>query len=159
MALRADDVRARVAAEWAPFWSAVTAAADVLERPPSAGWTAKEMLAHVAFWDEAVVPVVVTMLRGETLPAGWSFGSGDLGLAGGVWPPADVHNAREAAWARTRSPAEVVDRCESAHRQLVDLLATVTDDEVHQHLGYFQGLGSHYGEHLGDLEPGGTSLP
>ena len=152
MALGADDIRSRVEATWTPFRSAVTAAADALDQPTPAGWMAKEMLAHVAFWDEAVVPVVMTMFRGEPLPAGWSFGSGDLGLGEGAWPQRDVHNAREAAWARMRSPAEVVERCDRAHRQLVDLLATVSDEEVVEHLGYFEGLGSHYGEHLSELD-------
>ena len=142
---RADGVRARVEAAWAPFRAAV---ADRLDEPTGAGWTAKEMLAHVAFWDEAVVPVVATMFRGEELPAGWSFGSGDLGLADDVWPAPDVHNAREAAWARARSPAEVLDRADRAHAGLVALIETLSDDEVAAHLDYFEDFGSHYREHL-----------
>ena len=43
---RADGIRARVEEAWAPFRAA---AADRLEAPTAAGWTAKEMLAHVAF--------------------------------------------------------------------------------------------------------------
>lgn len=130
-------------AAWAPFRAAAAAMGDALDTPTPAGWTAKEMLAHVAFWDEAVVPIVVTMFRGEELPADWAFGSGDLGLANGTWPEADVHNAREATWARARSSPEVIERCDRAHGQLVALLATVTDDEVVRHLDYFSDLGSH----------------
>ena len=127
---------------------------DALDEPTGSGWTAKEMLAHVAFWDEAVVPVVVTMFRGEELPDGWAFGSGDLGLVKGNWPDADVHNAREATWARGRSATEVIERCDRAHSQLVALLATVTDDEFVSHLDYFLDLGSHYAEHLQELRRG-----
>jgi hypothetical protein len=148
--VRARDIRARVDAAWRPFRSAMAAMGEGLDQPRPGGWTAKEMLAHVAFWDEAVVPVVVTMFRGEALPSGWAFGSGDLGLGGG-WPEADVHNAREAAWARGRPAAEVVARCDRAHAQLVALLETLTDDEVAAHLGYFSDLGRHYEEHLADL--------
>ena len=43
---RADGIRSRVEAAWAPFRAA---GADRLEEPTAAGWTAKEMLAHVAF--------------------------------------------------------------------------------------------------------------
>jgi len=151
---KASDIQARVDSAWAPFRAAVTAMKDALEEPTGSGWTAKEMLAHVAFWDEAVVPVVVSMFRGGELPAGWAFGSGDLGLVEGIWPGADVHNAREATWARGRSPTEVIERCDRAHSQLVALLATVTDDEFVSHLDYFLGLGSHYVEHLQELKRG-----
>lgn len=126
--------------------------ADRLDEPTVAGWSVKEMLAHVAFWDEAVLPVVVTMFRGEKLPPDWAFGSGDLGVGEGGWPPADVHNAREAAWARSRTSAEVIARCDRAHAQLIALLETLRDEEVTDHFDYFSGLGSHYGEHLGELQ-------
>lgn len=109
------------------------------------------MLAHVAFWDEAVVPVVVTLFRGDPTPAGWSFGSGDLALAGVDWPLADVHNAREAASARVRPAAEVRDRCDRARAQLVALLATLTDEEVAEHAEYFAPLGAHYEHHAPEL--------
>ncbi len=145
---RAYGIRARVEGAWAPFRAVV---ADRIDEATCAGWTAKEMLAHVAFWDEAVVPVVVTMFRGEELPAGWSFGSGDLGLEDGEWPVPDVHNAREAAWARARTPKEVIDRADRAHAGLVALIGTLADDEVAAHLDYFERLGSHYHEHLREL--------
>jgi hypothetical protein len=151
MAAQASDIRARVDAAWFPFWAAVAALGHALEEPTPGAWPAKEMLAHIAFWDEAVIPVVVRMFRGEELPAGWAFGSGDLGLPEGTWPEADVHNAREATWARGRSSADVIERCDRAHAQLVALLATVTDDEVASHLDYFSDLGNHYVEHLQEL--------
>lgn len=112
MGERAEAIRARLEVTWGPFRAAV---ADRLDQPTPAGWTAKEMLAHVAFWDEAVVPVVVTMLRGQQLPPGSSFGSGDFGLAGDEWPVRDVHNAREAVWARSRPAAEVLERADRAY--------------------------------------------
>ncbi len=122
-----------------------------LNAPTCAGWTGKEMLAHVAFWDEAVVPAVVTMFRGQNLPPDWAFGSGDLGLGDGEWPAADVHNAREAAWARTRPLTDVIERCDRAHHRLAALLKSVTDGEYADHAGYFAGLGAHYDEHLAEL--------
>lgn len=151
VAAMVSDLRARVDSAWAPFRAAIAAMSDALDEPTGGGWTGKEMLAHVAFWDEAVVPVVVSMFRNEELPAGWAFGSGDLGLVEGTWPEADVHKAREATWARGRSATEVIERCDRAHSQLVALLATVTDDEIVSHLEYFLDLGSHYVEHLHEL--------
>jgi len=154
VAAKASDLRARVDSAWAPFRAAIAAMSDALDEPTGGGWTAKEMLAHIAFWDEAVVPVVVRMFRAEELPAGWAFGSGDLGLVEGAWPEADVHNAREATWARSRSATEVIERCDRAHRQLVALLATVNDDELVSHLDYFSDLAIHYVEHLHELGGG-----
>jgi hypothetical protein len=147
----ANDILARVAAAWEPFWAAVTERRNAMDEKTPAGWSGKEMLAHIAFWDEAVVPVVVTMFRGASLPSGWAFGSGDLGLHSGQWPSADVHNARESAWARGRSAPEVLERCDRAHRQLVTLLHTVTDQEAVEHRDYFRTLGTHYQEHLVDV--------
>ena len=148
MGERAEVILARLEDAWLPFRAA---AAGRFEEPSAAGWTAKEMVAHVAFWDEAVVPVVVTVFRGQQLPPGWTFGSGDLGLTDGVWPAADVHNAREAAWARARTAEEVMERADRAHVGLVELLATLTDDEDVAHVDYFENLGSHYREHLQEL--------
>jgi hypothetical protein len=122
-----------------------------LERTTSAGWTAKEMLAHVAFWEEAVEGAVRGIFRGEsTIFESYTFGSGYV--PSGDWPRADEHNAREAAWARTQPPAAVLARWERAHASMVAFLATVTDDEIRAHERYFSDLGGHYETHLPELE-------
>ena len=137
-----------------PFRDAVDRAD--LDAPTSAGWTAKEMVAHVAFWKEASVGVVHNLFRGEPDPA-VAFGSGYE--PGDEWPVADVHNAREAAWARTQDAAAVVERLDRAHRLQCEALATVTDDERAAHAEYFDVLGDHEREHLAELaerpDPGG----
>jgi hypothetical protein len=123
---------------------------DGLERPTSAGWTAKEMLAHVAFWNEAAVPVITYLFRGVPMPPNWEFGSGVYESQD--WPAADVHNAREAAWARNRRPAEVLERCEAAHAKLIAALETVTDAEAEAQAAYFADLPEHLVKHLPELE-------
>ena len=130
-----------------PFRDAV-ASAD-LDATTSAGWTVKEMVAHVAFWKEASVGVVCNVFRGEAEPA-VAFGSGYE--PGDEWPAADVHNAREAAWARTQDAAAVVERLDRAHRLQCETLATVTDAERAEHAEYFDHLGDHEREHLAELE-------
>jgi len=95
---------------------------------------------------------VVGMFRREALPDGWTFGSGYQPADGQAWPTADEHNAREAAWARRQSSREVLARFESAHDQLLAILATVTEQEACDHGGYFSGLGSHYAEHQPELD-------
>jgi hypothetical protein len=61
MAEAADGLVAELGDAWAPFADSVAALADEdWDRRTAAGWTVKEMLAHVAFWDEAAVPVTST---------------------------------------------------------------------------------------------------
>ena len=150
MTRRGDSLLSRVDADWRPLAEAVKALDPrQLTAPLPSGWIAAEMLAHVAFWDEAVVPVVTTMFRGGALPQGWAFGSGYE--PAGAWPPPEVHNAREAAWARTIALKTVLARLASAHAQLEDLLVTVTDAEGLAKAGYFDGISAHYREHLPEL--------
>jgi hypothetical protein len=121
-----------------------------LEEATPSGWTAKEMLSHIAFWDEAVVAYVPMAFRVQPLPQGWRFSSGYA--PGESWPAAGVHNAREAAWARNRTPDEVVARCDAAHAACAALLATVTDEEAREQADYFRHHLRHYAEHLAELE-------
>jgi hypothetical protein len=122
-----------------------------LEQPLGGGWTAKEMLAHCAFWEECGTPVIRYMLRGEAIPDPWQFGSGPFVQAEhGGWPGADVHNAREAAWARDRTAADVLVRWDTAHAGLMDTLATVTDAEAAANPYYGENAG-HLREHYDEL--------
>jgi hypothetical protein len=147
---RAQRVLDRIETAWRPLREAADRLGPGrLDEPTSAGWTAKEMLAHVAFWEEAVFGVVTGMFRGLEMPAGWAFGSGFV--PGDEWPPAEVHNARESAWAREQTVHEVLARWDAAHEQLLAVVASVTDDEVAEHADYFERLGDHYEEHLPEL--------
>ena len=140
----ADEIRTRIEGAWRAFRAAIDTVD--LEAPTRAGWTAKEMLAHVAFWMETVPPYVTGAFRGDpsafsiTFPSGYVAGEGD-------WPHADVHNAREAAWARDRAAAEVMGRAERAHDELRAFLTTVTDDEVAANAAYFAEVADHLEEH------------
>jgi hypothetical protein len=141
-----------IEASYAPFRDAVERIAAVgLDRVTPAGWTVKEMVAHVAFWQEAVRPVVETMLRGGEPPAGgYVFGSGYR--PAGAWPDADEHNAREASWAREQPAGTVLDRLDRAHDDLLAVAGSVSDDERLAHAAYFAGVIDHFREHLVELE-------
>ena len=149
---RTEAILEELETAWRPIRDAARRLGEErLESRTSAGWTAKELLAHVAFWDEAVLGVVVGMFRGEPLPDGWTFGSGYLPGDDG-WPPADVHNAREASWAQTRTASEVLARLDRAHDEMVAVVSTVTDQEALEHRDYFDRLPRHYVEHLPELQ-------
>lgn len=120
-----------------------------------AGWTAKEMLGHMGFWMEACEPVVESMFRGKDLPEGWAFGSGYMhGEDDGPWPRADVHNTREAEWARDRAIAEVIDRLDRAHAKALELARSLSDGELRddRFREHFHGKAGHYDEHRAELE-------
>lgn len=143
-----------VAARWDPLREAAHRLGPAgLERKTSAGWSAKEMLAHVAFWEEAAIFVIEHMLRGKPEPSSWPFPSGyDPFAVAEDWPRDDVHNAREAAWARTQTGEAVIDRLDRAHAELLDLLRTVTEDELAASR-YYDEIHEHFVEHLMELEP------
>jgi hypothetical protein len=75
-----------------------------------------------------------------TFPSGYVAGEGD-------WPDADVHNAREAAWARDQSNDAVVERADQAYDAVRTFLASVTDDEADAHAAYFAEIANHLDEH------------
>ena len=143
---------------WRRFRAAVERLGpDELERVTPAGWTAKEMLAHIAFWEETVTPVIVGRLRGGPDDAfeGW-YGGDELGLTrNGPWPVSEVHNAREAAWARSRGATDVLARLDRAHRRLVELVTSLSEREWNDHR-YSDKIANatwrHYAEHLPELE-------
>jgi hypothetical protein len=117
------------------------------------------MLAHVAFWEEAGVPVILYMNRGKAIPDPWQFGSGPFYQAEhpGGWPAADVHNAREAAWGRGQTVEAVLARLDRAHASLLEALATVTDDEAARDASYLGEIAAHLREHRAELESPGDA--
>ena len=150
----ADDLRTRVDEAWTSFRGALDGSDPDATTP--AGWSVKEMLAHIAFWMETVPPFVSGAFRGDvsafetTFPSGYEPGDGE-------WPAADVHNAREAAWAREQPYDVVLDRADRAHDRLGQFLATVTDEEAATHAAYFADVDGHLDAHrLQELDPGTT---
>jgi len=118
-----------------------------------AGWTVKEMLAHVAFWSETVEAIVVGRLREEPISEADWYGGDDLAVTG-AWPSPDVHNAREAAWARSRSARDVLARLDAAHRRAVEVAAGLSDREMADDRFTSQVREEtidHYTEHLAEL--------
>jgi len=130
---------------------------DGLDRPLSPHWTVKEMLAHLAFWEETSVPVIQTMYRGgPEIPVEQWYGGDDLELAPDApWPDADTHNAREARWARTRSASEVLERLAQARQKLIAMITTITDEEASGPIGQQwsgEAICRHVDQHLAKIK-------
>jgi len=123
-----------------------------LDEKTSSDWTVKEMLAHVAFWEEAPIGFITGMVRRRQLPEGWRFGSGYLPDPNAPWPRDFVHNAREAEWARSQTAEQVLARWDKAHKELLEFLAGVTDRETADQPAYFKEISDHFSEHLPELQ-------
>ena len=99
----ADEARERIEREWEPLREAVDRlSAGGMETPTTPGWNGRQSVAHVAFWDEAAYGFMLLTYYNEPLPGGWTFGSGWL-PGDEPWPHFEVHNRREAEWARDRT--------------------------------------------------------
>ena len=125
---------------WRPFRRAV---ARVGLRPlrdkTAAGWTAKALLGHLAFWLEALE---------EALPER---------LAGRRGPIRDVQaeNDRETAAADARAAHEVVKRLDDAYRKVVETVSALPPDEDLHFMAIRLIAGESYGhfaEHLPEIE-------
>lgn len=145
----ADELREEIA-EAAAAFSAALEPQD-LESTTTAGWTVKEMVAHVAFWLETTPPFVSGAFRGDVTAFDVTFPSGYAAPDDGSWPAADVHNAREAAWARQQTAEAVTSRLEEAIGNLQTFLLSVTDTEAVQHADYYRDIASHLDAHRKEL--------
>lgn len=144
----------RVESAWKPFRAAVDqVGVDGLGQPTEAGWTAKEMLGHVAFWLEAFEYVLEAMLRGGETRPGYGFGSGYWPSDDEDWPHFDVHNAREAAWAREQPPEVVLARLDAARDRHRELLESLTEAELanEDFTGLIGREAGHLEEHLPEI--------
>ena len=116
---------------WRQFRAAVhNLSAAQMESPTRAGWTAKEMIGHLGFWLEAAEGVVVAMFRGQPMREDFAFTSGYVPDPDAPWPIADVHNAREAAWAKPLPASEVVARLDAGHEVLIALFESLDEREL-----------------------------
>jgi len=80
-----------------------------------AGWTLKEMVGHLAYWEDTVPPFVESMRTGAARES-----------AGTV----DEQNAKAAASVKDLSREEVLKRFQDAHARVTELVRSLTDDEL-----------------------------
>jgi hypothetical protein len=105
-----------------------------------AGWTLKEMVGHLAYWESTVAPFVTSNRTGAP----------QAGPAGTV----DEQNATAASAARSLSRDEVLQRWEEAHTGVIQIVRSFSDDELADER-IIEKLAcetyDHYPHHYGDL--------
>jgi hypothetical protein len=108
------------------------------EKLPS-GWTLKEMVGHLAYW-ESTIPAFVAAVRSGTPPDG-----GD---------DADALNARAAAVARGLSRDGVLCRWDDAHSEMLEVARNLSDAELEDASlmqKFEEDTHGHYPNHYADL--------
>jgi hypothetical protein len=104
-----------------------------------AGWTLKEMVGHLAYWEDTVAPFVESLRSGVVQES-----------AGSV----DEQNARAAADAKGLSRDDMLTRLESAHGRVIEIVRSLNDDELADER-VIEKLEcetyGHYPEHFADL--------
>jgi hypothetical protein len=103
-----------------------------------AGWTLKEMVGHLAYWESTIPAFVDSLRRGTTRE------DGDV----------DAQNARAAAEVRGLLPDEVLRRWDDAHSEMLEVARSLTDAERADDafMKKFEGeTYGHYPDHYGDL--------
>jgi hypothetical protein len=104
-----------------------------------AGWTLKEMVGHLAYWEDTVPPFVESIRTGATRES-----------AGSV----DEQNTRAAAAAKVLSRDDVLKQLESAHVRVVKLVRSLAEDELADGSIIEKLAGDtyeHYPDHYADL--------
>ena len=126
---------------WRPFRRAVARVGwGKLADTTSAGWTAKAMLSHIAYWLESLDRSLPYRLKGERGPV----------------PDVQKENDREQAAADARSAEETVKRLDDAYAKLVKVVEALPADEDLHFMAIRLIAGESYGhfaEHVTELQP------
>lgn len=120
-----------------------------MTRPATIGggdWSAKDLLGHVAFWEE---------LAAETLAA-WREGRSPsmARLVGGAWDGVDKLNARNQVRTAAETLARVRERAGAARAALLEAIGGLSDTDWRAEVGRADGTPTTLGERLGSVTGG-----
>ena len=137
---RPTDLLERMREGWRPFRRAVARVGlQPLGNRTTAGWTAKALLSHLAFWLEVLEEALPERLAGRRGPI----------------RNVQAENEREIAAADARAAHEVVKRLDDAYKKVVDIVqALPPDEDVHFTAVLALAVRSygHLAEHLPEIE-------
>jgi DinB family protein len=120
-----------------------------------AGWTYRDLIAHVAAWEDLTARRLRALRTAGRLP-----GPGDeaaLGVA--AFRDADDFNARVVSSHRLVGAEALHDELDTAHRSLRSELEQLPDERLHEHDGMVIGMVAgntygHYAEHAAEISVG-----
>lgn len=132
----------RLGKAWAALKESYNGLSDWQLTEPSVteNWSAKDILAHVTTWEEEALKYLPLILRGDRPPR-YSI------MYGGI----DAFNAQRTEQKRDLSLPAVLQQLEETHRQLIDYVQTVAEEQFTQETRFRRRLRldtySHYAEH------------
>jgi hypothetical protein len=137
----AAELRERTERSWQAWKSATEGiSAARMTEPVTGHWTVKDLLGHVAFWEDWVIGHCQRILAGEPEP------DDEARL--------DAINQRQVAESTSASVADQLRYRDEAHARLAAFLTTLRDDEP-QFPRLVQALEwetyKHYDEHTGEV--------
>ncbi|MEA2661761.1 MAG: hypothetical protein QOH08_1333 [Chloroflexota bacterium] len=147
------ELLARVDDAWRPFRGADRGVGRArMNEETGAGWTFRDLLAHVAAWHDLTTRRLRTFRETGTFP-----GPGDevaLGLP--AFRDADDFNARVMASHRLVGAEALVDELDTAFRSLRAELAKLNDEQIHANTDWVITIVAgntygHYAEHATEL--------
>ena len=108
----------KIEREWNAFLSIIEGLSDeALSEPNTLGeWSVRDLLAHIATWDEEAVKALPVILDGKSPPKYTRYG--------GI----NAFNEQEQERKRPLSLSQVKQEMRDAHQQLVKFLESVPDD-------------------------------
>jgi hypothetical protein len=131
----------RIREGWRPLRRALTrVGTQPLDAKTASGWTGKAMVAHLAYWLEALQEALPERLAGRR----------------GRIRDAQAENDRVEAEAATQPAHAIVKRLDDAHKNVFDIVqALPADEDVHfMAIRLIAGESyGHFAEHLAEIEP------
>ncbi len=123
-----------------------------------AGWTYRDLLAHVAAWEDLTARRLRVFLADGRTP--WPGDEAALGLPG--FRDVDEFNARVVASHRLVGAEALLDEIDTAHRALRAELERLSDEQVHRNDDWAIAIVAgntygHYAEHAAEIGIGGST--
>jgi len=123
-----SELLARIDEAWRPFREAVRGVGRArMNEPTDAGWTFRDLVAHVSAWHDLTTRRLRALLENGKLP-----GPGDersLGLP--AFRGVDEFNARVTASHRLVGAEALVDELDTTYRAVRGAVAALTHEELH----------------------------
>jgi hypothetical protein len=91
---------------------------QLVEPGVTGNWSVKDILAHVTTWEEEALKYLPVILKGGRPPK-YSI------LYGGI----DAFNSQTVEQKRTYSLSDVLDQMDEVHRQLIDYVQSIPEDQ------------------------------
>jgi len=111
-----------------------------LEREAGHGWSFKDLVGHIAAWEEYAVAKLDERRAGRLAE---------------LWPEdEDAFNARELANRRLVGPEAILDELDTAHRRFRETVAALTDDDLRDERVFelvVSNSYAHYAQHAAEL--------